>query len=130
MSPTSLTMRLAQVPRKIPNAVHSCHVMTKPPRMLAGATSAEKTGTVTSLRPMPMPSKSLHATSWPQVWLTAMPKGESRLKMAPRKIVPRLPIRLFRGSDSQPALEGQVLAVIRRNSPDATTHTYKRQIAM
>lgn len=33
--------RLAQVPRKIPNAVQTCQLITKPPRMLVGAISAE-----------------------------------------------------------------------------------------
>ena len=63
---TSLTARFAQVPRKIPKAVQVCHDMTKPPRMFGGATSAEKTGTVTSFRPMPTPRSRRHATSWPQ----------------------------------------------------------------
>lgn len=76
MSPVFPTARLEQVPRKIPSrgvsydfgalpvrgapkAVQICQDMTKPPRIIAGEFSAEKTGTVTSLRPIPMPSSML-----------------------------------------------------------------------
>jgi hypothetical protein len=118
--PMSFTARFAHVPRKMPKAVQICHVMTNPPRMLAGDTSAEKTGTVTSFKPIlkalsavvppilnetyPMPSKIRQATSWPQCWVQADPIGASNEKMAPKKIVPRRPSQWFRGSDIHPAL--------------------------
>jgi hypothetical protein len=102
--PTSLTIRFAVVPRKMPKAVQTCHDMTRPPRMLAGEFSAEKTGTVTSLRPIPSPSKILHATSCPQCWVHAEPIGASRLKIAPRKMVPLRPRRLLMGSEIHAAL--------------------------
>lgn len=63
MPPVSLMARFAHVPRKMPKAVQTCQVITNPPRMLVGAFSAEKTGTVTSLRPIPMPRRIRHATS-------------------------------------------------------------------
>lgn len=34
--PVSFTARFAQVPRKMPKAVQTCHDMTKPPRILVG----------------------------------------------------------------------------------------------
>src|SRR3954471_4253432 len=85
--------------------------MTRPPRMFAGEFSAEQTGTVTSLRPIPIPSKIRHATSWPQCWVHAEPKGASRLKIAPRKIVPLRPRRLLIGSEIQPALFFQCISI-------------------
>ena len=59
MAPVSFTARLAQVPKKIPNAVHICQHMTKPPRIDAGAFSALNIGTVEPLQPIPIPSRSL-----------------------------------------------------------------------
>lgn len=47
IEPVLNTARLAEVPRKIPKAVQSCHDMTRPPRTIVGAFSALKTGTVT-----------------------------------------------------------------------------------
>ena len=47
IEPVLKTARLAEVPKKIPNAVQSCHDMTRPPRTIVGAFSALKTGTVT-----------------------------------------------------------------------------------
>lgn len=85
IGPILPTTRLAQVPRKmpvgvdqsrgrlsnfpmhfLPKAVQTCHDMTRPPRMMAGEFSAEKTGTVTSFRPMPMPRSILRQC---QQWL-------------------------------------------------------------
>lgn len=109
--PTSLTARFAVVPRKMPKAVQTCQDMTRPPRMFAGEFSAEKTGTVTSLRPIPMPSRILHATSWPQCWVHAEPMGASRLKIAPRKIVPLRPRILLIGSEIHPALFSQCVSI-------------------
>jgi hypothetical protein len=43
------------VPNMIPKAVHICHIMTRPPRMEAGAHSAAKTGTVALFGPIPIP---------------------------------------------------------------------------
>ena len=102
--PVSFMARLAQVPRKMPKAVQSCHDMTKPPRILVGATSAEKTGTVTSFRPMPMPRGILVATSWPQFCVVAEPMGDRRLKIAPMKMVNLRPKRSLKGSEIHPAL--------------------------
>jgi hypothetical protein len=88
--PTLYTAKLAEVPNRIPverrvqvslvsqtsnwvpflslvpKAVHICQDMTKPPRIIVGAFSAEYTGTVTSFNPIPIPSKTRQATSWPQ----------------------------------------------------------------
>lgn len=47
IEPVLKTARLAEVPKKIPNAVQSCHDITRPPRTIVGAFSALKTGTVT-----------------------------------------------------------------------------------
>jgi hypothetical protein len=55
MAPVSLTTRLATVPRKIPKAVHNCHVITSAPRIVAGAFSAANIGTVAPLHPIPIP---------------------------------------------------------------------------
>lgn len=104
ISPTSLTARFAQVPRKMPNAVHTCQLITRPPRTLVGEFSAEKTGTVTSFRPIPMPKSTRQATSWPQVCVTAIPKGATKLKMAAMKIVPRRPSQSLKGSEIQAVL--------------------------
>ena len=110
ISPVFTTARLAHVPKKMPNAVQTCQDMTRPPRIFVGATSAEKTGTVTSFRPIPMPSSTRHAASWPQCCVVAEPMGAKRLKMAARKIVPRRPRRWLMGSDSQQALSRKQLA--------------------
>jgi hypothetical protein len=72
--------------------------------MFVGATSAEKTGTVTSFNPMPMPSRIRQATSWPHFCVAAEPMGANKLKMAARKMVPLRPMRWFIGSDNHPAL--------------------------
>jgi hypothetical protein len=92
--------------------------------MLVGEFSAEKTGTVTSLRPIPIPSRIRVATSSPQCCVTAMPKGEMREKIAPMKMVPRRPTQLFRGSEIHPALSRSVRDQQRRQK------TYKNAIAM
>ena len=111
----TMTARLATVPRKIPNAVltesvyvsHAfrtvithqiCHDMTSPPRTLAGTFSAEKTGTVTSLSPIPTPRSTRQTASWPHVWLRPMPKGAKSEKTAAMKMVPRRPQSSFTGS--------------------------------
>ena len=76
MLPVSLTARLAEVPRKMPKAVHSCvcqqityllyatvkkiltcQHMTKPPRMIAGVFSAQNMGMVEAFRPIPIPRR-------------------------------------------------------------------------
>lgn len=98
----------------LPKAVQTCQDMTRPPRMSVGEFSAEKTGTVTSLRPIPMPRSMRQAASWPQVCETAMPKGARREKMAATKMTPRRPMRSLRGSEIQPALGFRV----RRGSED------------
>lgn len=59
MAPVLTTIRLAEKPSMIPKATKSCHDIVNAPRMLVGAFSAEKTGTVTSFRPMPMPRRIL-----------------------------------------------------------------------
>jgi hypothetical protein len=53
--PVSLTAKLADVPRKIPKAVHICHDMTRAPRMEAGEFSALNMGMVEPLQPIPRP---------------------------------------------------------------------------
>ena len=78
--------------------------MTRPPLILVGATSAEYTGTVTSFRPIPIPSRMRVTMSSFQFWVTAMPIGESRENTAPMKMVLRRPSRWFRGSQIHPAL--------------------------
>lgn len=77
--------------------------MTRPPRIFVGAFSAEKTGTVTSFRPMPMPSKTRVAASSPHFCVRAIPNGAIKLKMAPMKIVPLLPSQWLKGSEIHPA---------------------------
>src|SRR5437763_12946810 len=91
--------------RKITKAVHTGHDITKPPRIMVGSTSAEKTGTVTSFRPMPIPRSIRHATSWPHDCVQAEPIGAKKEKMAARKMVSLRPITWLMGSESQPALE-------------------------
>jgi hypothetical protein len=61
-------------------------------------------GTVTSFRPIPRPRRRRHATNWPHFWVKPEPIGANKLKMAAKKIVPRRPSRLFRGSEIQAAL--------------------------
>lgn len=83
MAPTFPKTRLAQVPRQIPKAVHSSiqvcqqslqpkiddighflrQVMTRAPRIAAGAFSAAKTGTVLALAPIPMPKSRRQTNS-------------------------------------------------------------------
>ena len=84
--------------------VHVCHDMTKPPRMLVGAISAEKIGTVTSLSPMPIPRRIRQPISSSQLWVNAWPMGASKEKIAAMKMTCRRPSRWFRGSQIQPAL--------------------------
>lgn len=103
----------------VPNAVHICQDMTSPPRIMAGEFSAEKTGTVTSLRPMPRPRSILQAASWPHVCERPIPKGARREKMAAMKMTPRRPSKLFRGSDSHPALRFRGISLMFRGGQRA-----------
>jgi len=103
--PVSLTAKFAQVPKKIPNAVHICHVMTKAPRIEAGEFSALKIGMVAPLQPMPRPSSKRVMKSWGQVCETAEPMGARVQKIAETKMVPRRPKCAFKGSESQHPLE-------------------------
>lgn len=105
--PVSFTARLATVPRKMPKAVHNCHVMTRAPRIEAGAFSAAKIGTVAPLHPIPMPRrrrvmKSCSHAGLCQIWSlpyslgnslceTADPIGDRAQKMADTKMQPRRP---------------------------------------
>ena len=67
MGPACMTARFAQRPRKIPNAVHICQLITNAPRIDAGAHSAAKIDTVAAFNPIPRPSKSLETKSCSQV---------------------------------------------------------------
>lgn len=73
--------------------------------MDAGVFSAEKTGTVTSLRPIPTPKSTRQTASWPQVWEQAMPIGARREKIAAMKIVWRRPRMLLMGSEIHAVLQ-------------------------
>ena len=84
----------------------TCQLITNPPRISVGEFSAENTGTVTSFRPIPMPSSIRVAASWPQVCERAMPNGARRENMPPMKMTPRRPKSSLRGSEIQPALRG------------------------
>lgn len=75
IAPVLPTMRFAQVPRQIPNAVHnsshnvlvcnqavilwaySRQLMTRAPRIAAGEFSAAKMGTLLPFTPIPMPRR-------------------------------------------------------------------------
>jgi hypothetical protein len=85
-------------PQKIPKAVQTCQLITRPPRTLAGTTSAEKTGTVTSFRPMPTPRSTRQMASWPQFWVKPEPIGARSEKIAAMKMVHLRPTRLLIGS--------------------------------
>ena len=89
-----MTARLATVPRKIPKAVQICQDMTRPPRTLAGTFSAENTGTVTSLRPIPTPRSTRQTASSPHFWLRPIPNGAKSEKMAAMKMT-MPPLRKF-----------------------------------
>src|SRR5271154_2959984 len=91
IAPVSFTARLAQVPKKIPNAVHICQHITRPPRTEAGAFSAQKIGTVEAFEPMPMPRRKRVRRSSHQFCVTAEPITERQQNMAEKKMVPRLP---------------------------------------
>lgn len=114
----------------MPNAVQSCQVMTSAPRILAGAFSAAKTGTVTSLRPIPIPSKIRQATNWPQCCVHADPMGARTLKTAPTRIVPFRPSKLFRGSEIHPALRFPRISTETRPQQVRFHCTHKKAMAM
>lgn len=76
MSPTLYTAKLAQNPRKMPNAVHICQDMTRAPRILAGEFSAAKMGTELPFRPIPTPMSRRVIKSSSQVWVRAPPISE------------------------------------------------------
>lgn len=118
--PTSLTARLAALPKNMPKAVHSCHDMTSciasyqprnsklleyllltAPRIGAGVCSAAKIGMVDAFNPMPTPRSNRVTNSCSQVWLTAEPMTEKQQKMADMKMTGLRPSQLFNGSDSQ-----------------------------
>jgi hypothetical protein len=99
MAPVSFTARLA--PKKIPNAVQICQHITRPPRMEAGAFSAQKIGTVEALEPIPIPRRKHVIRSSHEVWVTAEPMTERQQNLAEKKMVPRLPQYFFKGSDIQ-----------------------------
>jgi hypothetical protein len=67
----------------------------------------QHTGTVTSLRPIPIPSSTRVAMSSPHFWVVAIPKGARSEKTAATKIVPRRPIQSLKGSEIQAVLFNQ-----------------------
>lgn len=82
---------LAQNPKKIPNAVQSCQLMTNAPRIAAGEFSAAKMGTVTPFAPMPNPRMSLTTKRVCHEWVKAEPRGVAKSTMAVMKMVLRRP---------------------------------------
>ena len=127
ISPVLTTTRFAENPNMIPKATKICHDITNAPRILAGAFSAENTGTVTSFRPIPIPKRIRQAKICGQDCETAWPRGASKLNMAPRKIAPRLPIHSLTGSDNQQALQKSALLF---NLIVASKRAYNNAIAI
>lgn len=80
--------------------------MTSAPLILAGANSAEKMGTVAFLAPIPMPMINLAAKSPCHDLAKAEPIGVAVRQAAVRKISPRRPRYLFRGSTMKAPLLG------------------------
>lgn len=90
MVPVSMTITLAANPRKIPKAVHNCQDMTvntpfvswkialvgsnhnspRAPRILVGAFSAAKIGTVDPFAPIPRPMTSLERGISVSPWIS------------------------------------------------------------
>src|ERR1700753_4008473 len=87
--PAPCNAKLAQKPRKIPNATHICQHITSPPRIEAGAFSAAKTGTVDALDPIPIPSNKRQMNNCSQFGAKPEPMTGRKQKMALKKIVPR-----------------------------------------
>jgi hypothetical protein len=79
----------------------SCQLITRPPRILAGVFSAAYTGTVEALGPIPNPRRNRQMKSWYQFWVVADPMTDNVQKMPQKKMVPRRPKMLFKGSVSQ-----------------------------
>lgn len=101
MEPVSLTARLARKPRTCPKAVHICHVMTRPPRIEAGAFSEAKTGIVVALSPMPIPINKRVTKSCAQVCAKPDPITGSPHRIPEIKIVQRRPVSQLTGSANQ-----------------------------
>ena len=109
MRGTSLTMTLAQKPKKIPASNHqraftehtirrrrpattqSCQNMTRAPRIRAGAISAEYMGTVAFFAPIPIPITNRAANRPCHDLVKPEPIGVAVRQQAVRKISPRRP---------------------------------------
>ena len=79
----------------IPNAVHVCHIMTSAPRMSGGAHSAEYTGTVALLGPMPSPRKKRATKRCGHEFVTPCQMQVRKENVAVKKIAPRRPSHRF-----------------------------------
>ena len=78
---------------RMPKAVHVCHMT----RIIVGAVSIEKTGTVTSLWPISITSKMRVTMSCCQLWVRVMPIEARREKTATMKMV---------HASTEPVIEG------------------------
>ena len=69
----------------MPATTQSCQNMTNAPRILAGASSAEKIGTVAFLAPLPMPMTNRIAKSCCQFLANPEAMGVAVMKISPRR---------------------------------------------
>lgn len=108
IAPVLYTARFAARPMHIPSAVYICQLITSAPRILAGALSAAKTGTVEAFSPMPSPMRMRVTSSCTQFCERAEPMTGKRQSMAEAKIVMRRPSHALRGSQNQtPIMEAE-----------------------
>jgi hypothetical protein len=89
----------------IPNAVHICHIITRAPRIGAGAHSAAYTGTVDDFGPMPKPRTKRAMKRCCHELVKPCHRHAKAAIAQVRKIVPRRPRRLLRGSVHQHAMQ-------------------------
>ena len=71
------------------------------PRTVAGETSAEKMGITLAFVPIAIPKRIRQTMSCQKVCVNADPIDDPKLKTAAKKMQPRRPNRLLRGSLSQ-----------------------------
>ena len=76
--------------------------------MRAGEFSAAKMGMVDPFAPIPIPNKRRVTNSSSHVRVKAPPMTGKKQKIAEKKIVPRRPNQLFKGSESQHPLDLKV----------------------
>lgn len=100
-SGTEKNIRSAAYPSMIPNAVHTCHCITRAPRIAGGVISATYIGTVADFGPMPNPRKKRAMNICHHVLTKPCQRQAMAEKQHVRSIVPLRPNQWLKGTVNQ-----------------------------